>query len=188
MAALFAHSRLETCRSTIQLALDNQEALEQLDAILAALEEGQYRERLAITGGQSVGGHVRHCLEFYQCFFAGWSRKYVDYARRPRDPQVETDCTTARRVLRQMVGQLKRFSAGEVVLFVVPEDAGKTNEDSTPLGSTTTRELEFLKSHTVHHCALIALLLRLQGVDPGASFGVAASTLRYRQQEAACAR
>jgi hypothetical protein len=37
----------------------------------------------------------------------------------------------------------------------------------------------------VHHYALIGALLRVQGVDPGAEFGVAPSTLEHRRQLAA---
>ena len=43
------------------------------------------------------------------------------------------------------------------------------------------RELLFLISHTVHHFALIAFMLRSFGIEPGDKFGVAPSTLRYRQ-------
>jgi hypothetical protein len=58
------------------------------------------------------------------------------------------------------------------------------------------RELQFLLSHTVHHFALVALLLRAQGFEVSADFGVAPSTLAYWQPqstqplktEAACVR
>jgi hypothetical protein len=38
------------------------------------------------------------------------------------------------------------------------------------------RELGMLLSHTVHHYALIAMLLRARGIEPPADFGVAPST------------
>jgi uncharacterized damage-inducible protein DinB len=44
------------------------------------------------------------------------------------------------------------------------------------------RELQFLASHTLHHYALIAALLRLQGVEPGEEFGVAPGTLEHRRR------
>jgi hypothetical protein len=54
--------------------------------------------------------------------------------------------------------------------------------------SSVVRELEFLQSHTVHHYSLIAILLRLQGIEPEEDFGVAPSTLEYWREQAACAR
>lgn len=49
--------------------------------------------------------------------------------------------------------------------------------------SSVKRELQFLVSHTVHHYALIKELLRREGFDPGAEFGVAPSTLQARDQQ-----
>jgi hypothetical protein len=50
--------------------------------------------------------------------------------------------------------------------------------------SSIGRELQFLLSHTIHHYALIALALRLQGYEPSAEFGVAPSTLQYWRKAA----
>ena len=54
--------------------------------------------------------------------------------------------------------------------------------------SSVLRELDFLRSHTVHHYSLIAMLLRLHEIDPGAEFGVAPSTLRHWEEETLCAQ
>jgi uncharacterized damage-inducible protein DinB len=50
--------------------------------------------------------------------------------------------------------------------------------------STPDRELQFLASHTVHHFALVALLLRLAGVSVPDGFGVATATARHREAAA----
>jgi hypothetical protein len=42
--------------------------------------------------------------------------------------------------------------------------------------STLARELRALASHTIHHYALVAVVLRLRGVAVPAHFGVAPST------------
>ena len=63
--------------------------------------------------------------------------------------------------------------------------------ETTPGLATTTsvlRELEFLLSHTIHHYALVAVMARIQGCEPGPTFGVAPSTLKYQQAQAVCAR
>jgi len=45
--------------------------------------------------------------------------------------------------------------------------------------SSVSRELQVLSSHTIHHFALIAMTLRLHGVEMDPDFGMAPSTLRY---------
>jgi hypothetical protein len=53
--------------------------------------------------------------------------------------------------------------------------------------STVRRELQFLLSHTVHHFALIAVLLERFEIAVPDDFGIAPSTLRYWQEQAPCA-
>ena len=73
-------------------------------------------------------------------------------------------------------------------LWVRMEDAvGIPLEDSF-MESSISRELQVLSSHTVHHFALIAMTLRMHGLEVDPDFGMAPSTLRYlatRTQEAA---
>jgi len=57
-------------------------------------------------------------------------------------------------------------------------------KENTPLSdSTVRRELQYLQSHTIHHFALISMILRLQGLRPADDFGVAPSTLQYLQKQ-----
>ena len=54
--------------------------------------------------------------------------------------------------------------------------------------STVARELQFLVSHTIHHHALIAAILRLESHTPAEGFGIAPSTLKYERDRAQCAQ
>src|SRR5262249_43081278 len=71
------------------------------------------------------------------------------------------------------------------VLFVRMEDAAGFDLADPFLMSSVTRELMALSSHTIHHFALIAMTLRAHGVVVNPDFGVAPSTLRYREQKQA---
>ena len=84
---------------------------------------------------------------------------------------------------------LEQLQSREDQLIEVRADVG-TGEDPEKAwcGSTVARELRFLVSHTVHHYALIAMVLRGHGLDPGEEFGVAPSTLAYWSETAECAR
>lgn len=62
----------------------------------------------------------------------------------------------------------------------VKNDEGEHDQKKDPYSlSTLERELQFLKFHAVHHFAIIAMILRIQGFEPPADFGFTASTLQY---------
>lgn len=58
-----------------------------------------------------------------------------------------------------------------------------TGNDTDWSFTSVGRELRFLLSHTVHHCALIAILLSLRGGEVPNGFGIAPSTERHRAQQ-----
>ncbi len=168
------------------------EVLRQGVALLERLDDRLYREAGALPVRSGVGSHVRHCVDFYRSFFAGLASGRVDYNQRERDARVERDRAYAIRQLNEVIESLLDLpaEAGSTPLLVAPEDdEGAPTNDAAWCLSTAAREMQFLLSHTIHHFALIALMLRLQGFEPGAEFGVNPSTLKHwREAEAACAR
>jgi hypothetical protein len=144
-----------------------------------------------------AGSHFRHIHDLYLCFLRDVESQRVDYDQRERDERFEREPRHALKVLRQTVEKLERLGAGlpfsasgrrldlhlpiEVKMDVEPHDREPFTA-STPL-----RELRFLLSHTIHHYALIAMILKVQGFDCGAKFGVAPSTLRFWEQSPGCA-
>jgi hypothetical protein len=59
------------------------------------------------------------------------------------------------------------------------EDTAAKGISDCFMDSSISRELQVLSSHTVHHFALIAMTLRMRGVELDSDFGMAPSTLRY---------
>jgi uncharacterized damage-inducible protein DinB len=154
-------------------------------ALLARLDAGQYATRLAVCYHASIGAHLRHIIEHYQAFLAGFDAAAIDYEHRPRNRAVEEDPAEASASLAAVERELSRFqtaSPNRVVAVVAETAPGHAT------ASTVLRELEFLLSHTIHHYALVATLARLQGLEPDPTFGVAPSTLKFQQEQTACAR
>ena len=132
-----------------------------------------------------VGGHFRHIHDYYRCFLRDVETGRIDYDRRERDPRFEADLAHATVEYRRTAEALAALRDGETEL-VVKMDAA----DGGPIDwsrSTVARELRFLLSHTIHHYALIAMILKVQGFDCGPGFGVAPSTLKYWESRDACA-
>ena len=161
--------------------------LEQGHALLERLDDRLYAETGGLPVRSGVGSHLRHCLDFYQSLVAGMGTGRVDYNRRERDPLVARDRAWASARIEVLIEELRSLAAlpAETKLLVSPEDSDGTDGWCA---STFGRELQFLLSHTVHHYALITLILRLQDFEPGEEFGVAPSTLAHWRQEALCAR
>jgi hypothetical protein len=112
----------------------------------------------------------------------------VDYDARGRDPELERRPELALQRIDATVAALERLAPSAAPRELeVSVDCGEAVRGRASRSSLA-RELQFLVSHTVHHYAVIALLLRARGIEPGRDFGVAPSTLKYEQDKLACAR
>lgn len=134
-----------------------------------------------------VGPHFRHCLDFYHCFLRDMKSGRIDYDLRDRQPNLETSVAaalTAVEGIRANLSVIDEEQARREVAVHHDEVPGE-DSDTSWQRSTIARELRFLASHTVHHYALIALLARDQGIEPGDEFGVAPATLEYWAAQAA---
>jgi hypothetical protein len=131
-----------------------------------------------------VGSHFRHCIDFYNRFLAAPEAGQINYLLRQRDPLVETNRRAAISEIESIIARLGQVRADELRrhVQVIAEDSSAPAEVRSH--SSLMRELQFLLSHTIHHYAIIALALRLQGFEPETEFGVAPSTLAYWRQTA----
>ena len=128
----------------------------------------------------------RHCLDFYLCLLTGLDEQKVDYECRKRDDQVTTDRSYASARMEELIHQLSGLAddtAARPIKVRGEAPAGGSHESAPWSDSSVLRELQFLFSHTVHHYAIIRLLLAAQGFKVDGEFGVAPSTLRYWEQQ-----
>ncbi|MDA8018674.1 MAG: hypothetical protein MPN21_14630 [Thermoanaerobaculia bacterium] len=135
-------------------------------------------------GQASAGAHMRHVLDCYHCFLRGLGDEYqVNYDARDRDRRIETDGEYASAVILRIVDSLESLRPEDLEhkLKVQVDAAAWKQSDELWSDSSVGRELQFLLSHTVHHFALMAMILRALGTDPGEEFGVAPSTLEHRR-------
>jgi hypothetical protein len=126
-----------------------------------------------------VGAHLRHILEFYQCFLDGLDSSHIDYDSRRRDESIEGSRHTASIAIRSIIHALSARAEQERIVWVRMEDAEASGVRDDFMESSMSRELQVLSSHTVHHFALIAMALRAHGVQIDPEFGMAPSTLRH---------
>ena len=169
-----------------QLVHDNRHFLQQAADLIEQISDELYANNDSRYFMSGVGKHIRHILGFYEQFLAGWPEK-IDYDARQRSPRLEDERTVAQNHINAVIDQLSQLldTVDSPSLAVqVKNDDTDTAEDVFS-HSTVARELQFLKSHTVHHFAMVAMILKVQGFDPPPEFGVAPSTLVYLKQQAA---
>ncbi|MEM6719114.1 MAG: hypothetical protein AAF611_07365 [Bacteroidota bacterium] len=105
----------------------------------------------------SVGSHIRHVLDFYNCIFKGLADKHVNLTSRERDQRIETDCDCAMKAIETIAERLKELSSVDLnMMITVEDDLGNGNvELQYTLGSL----LAQANGHTIHHYAIIAYIL-----------------------------
>ncbi|WP_321475747.1 hypothetical protein [uncultured Paludibaculum sp.] len=151
------------------------------DAVYASMPQGLAPHR--------AGSHLRHILEFYECFLEGVDSAHIDYDARRRDEAVERCRAVALARIESIIQLLEGMPSlrCDNVLWVRMEDADPGQVRDSFLMSSVSRELQTLSSHTIHHFALIAVTLLAHGVAVDPDFGVAPSTLRHRAKKAEAA-
>jgi uncharacterized damage-inducible protein DinB len=169
-----------------KLIADNLAALQQAVDLLERLDDARFGQPNVTLALSSVGSHLRHCLDFYQSFLMGLATGRVNYDLRARDERVEKSRLFAAAKIKALIEGLSRLPAAAErrELEVLLEGSAEPAEAAEWSRSSVQRELQFLLSHTIHHYSIVAVALRAQGFEPGASFGIAPSTLRYWRQTA----
>lgn len=132
-----------------------------------------------------AGKHMRHILDHYESLINGWNNK-IDYDARVRNTDVEVSTEKAIEKIKLLINNLTRYDDSEYSIdqkVLIRSNEGGQISDTPWSTSSIKRELQFMVGHTVHHYALIAFILRYQGIKVAPDFGVAPSTLQYEGKE-----
>ncbi|NNE68546.1 MAG: DinB family protein, partial [Pyrinomonadaceae bacterium] len=100
----------------------------------------------------SVGSHFRHNLDFGTNLIRGLEKGELDYSKRDRDIEVETNRDYAIDRFNSLLLSLSAITESDLKK---PITVRSEVDDSLWVESSLLRELEFIHSHTVHHYALI---------------------------------
>lgn len=155
----------------------SKDALSEIVSVLQQLP-GQdiYTAPCPALSDASIGQHTRHIIELYQCLLAGYEAAVVNYDDRKRNRLYENDKDEAISVIRQIQDSLEQE---DKPLQVVCESGGH----GVTIKSNYYREVLYNLEHCIHHQALIRVaLISANNVLVSDEFGVAPSTIQYRQQ------
>ena len=161
----------------LQQAVNN--VFVQLSACLDQLSQEQYVQPCNTLLNATIGQHVRHIIELFQCLEKGYDDGIVNYEKRKRDYQIETNKELATALLKAVYQNIERPNK-EIILEA--EDYCDTM-DVASIPSNYYRELAYNLEHTIHHMALIRVgVNEVSSIELPDEFGVAYSTVKYRKQ------
>ncbi len=155
--------------------------LNDLQEVLLQLPPSSYSEPIPALSGGTIGQHTRHIIEFFQCLLDQTDSGAINYCTRKRDKFIESKPTLAISSIRSLSGRLNQLNAQPELQLL----SGEFNTE--PIATNLARELLYNIEHAIHHMAVIKIGLQLAS-DPVRlpdTFGVAPSTLRFRQKSIA---
>ena len=151
----------------------------QLSETLNQLTNEEYVRPSKILLNATIGQHVRHIIELFQCLEKGYNEGLVNYEKRERDYKIETDKELAAVLLKEVYKNVEKPNK-EITLEA--EDYCDAAE-VVAIPSNYYRELVYNLEHTIHHMALLRVgVHEVSSVTLPDEFGVAYSTLKYRKE------
>lgn len=155
------------------LAKLNLEVLGELSNFLDQLKPADFSGLSPVLRTSSIGQHVRHVLELYECLVSQYEAGVVCYDDRKRDKRLETDLGAALAKIKE-IRLLIEFSDKELLLKMA------SGSDFEFIRTSYSRELCYNLEHCIHHQALIKIACNeLDYISLPPSFGVARSTIDY---------
>lgn len=157
------------------------ENLDQLSEMLQLVGEEEYTQKSEILSGSSVGQHIRHILEFYLLLVSGSFSGIISYDKRQRDHRIEESTEFALETIQRLMKGIETLNLNQEVKF--EGDFTSDGSQDTFTASSVGRELAYCIEHSIHHQAIIKAGLINLGLSAIVckNFGVAYSTIRYRQ-------
>lgn len=124
--------------------------------ILTCLTNAQLSDTSVAPYYSSIGSHIRHILDFYDCILTLDSDRCIDFTARRRNKEVEHCCNKALAYLNSITNRLKEidYSLEEIVMVTDDLGLGKVN-----MPYTLASALSQANSHTIHHYAIISYIL-----------------------------
>jgi uncharacterized damage-inducible protein DinB len=159
-----------------------QNLLSELAEVIKKTDQQDYAKPISVLSGSTIGQHIRHIIEFYDCLIKGALIGTVNYDLRERDKQIEENKFVALSKLNFISEALLQWSADKEITLAVNYDQNNTSVEN--IKTNMGRELAYNIEHIVHHMAIIKIGIKASCsyIELPPNFGIASSTLKYQQQ------
>lgn len=160
----------------LQQAVNN--VFVQLSGSLELISPEEYARPCKHLSNSTIGQHVRHIIEMFQCLEQGYQSGVINYENRKRDREIETEKASASRLLVNIHNALGKHDKVLILEGVYNDDS----EEMMRFPTNYYREIVYNLEHTIHHMALIRVGIKeLINVDLPENFGVASATVKHHR-------
>lgn len=130
--------------------------------LLINISKEEYCDKSIPPYYSSIGGHIRHILDMFNCIFKGYPSGVVDLTKRDRNINVETIPSYGVAYIDTIIEELLKIETSELnnVIEIV-DDLGN---GCCTVKSTLGAVLAQAQSHAIHHYATIGYMLYHLGV------------------------
>ncbi|MEC5165704.1 hypothetical protein RCH18_001436 [Flavobacterium sp. PL11] len=151
-------------------------SLNELIDLLNQLSQKEYSRACEALSNATIGEHTRHIIEMFQCLENQLGSGIVNYDSRERNIRVQTDTLFA---IEKIIAIKQTLDKQNVKLELLQFIDGA----EIRIESNYFRELLYNLEHCIHHQALIKVaILQCETIKIDPNFGVARSTIEYRNQ------
>jgi uncharacterized damage-inducible protein DinB len=168
----------------IQLHTAGKTILTQLSDVVTQISEEDF-SKTSLSLNATVGQHLRHTLEFFICLEQGYELGVVNYDKRIHNKTMEND----KHIALHTISQIQDFVTNNQGDKALKLEVGyqPDNDEVVTIDTNYLRELTYNIEHAVHHMAIMKIGIRevARYVTLPSDFGVAVSTIRYKETEMA---
>ncbi|MBP2833941.1 DinB family protein [Aquimarina sp. U1-2] len=125
--------------------------------LLDIIDSKTYQDTSTGPYYSSIGSHIRHTLDFFDCITCGLDSNSIDLTKRKRNELIATDKEEAKnRILDLQMLLTSYIDANTNYLIHVTDDMG---QGKITVAYTLESILAHANSHTIHHYATIGYIL-----------------------------
>jgi hypothetical protein len=155
----------------------------QIRELVNNMKEEDFVNKLEILSRSSIGQHLRHILELYQCLLDGTVTNEVNYDNRKRNLKLESDPAFALRTIEEISEKIFNLDSDRCLSLVGSFSA--STEKKLTIQTSIYRELAYNLEHSIHHQALIKIGLSALQLSHlvDEDFGVAPATIKFKNSQ-----
>jgi len=148
-------------RSSVISAINNN--LNNAISLIDAIDLNTYTDITVGPYYSSIGSHLRHALDFFDCIINGLQENDIDLTARKRDEIISTNPEAAKNHIREIQKQLASYvDVNTDYLLHVTDNLG---EGKITIMYTLESILAQANTHATHHYAIISYMLQTLNVE-----------------------
>lgn len=130
--------------------------IEKSKSLLSVLSDEELSSNSISPYYSSIGSHIRHIYDFYDCSLKIDDKNFVDLTARQRIKSIENNCNSALDYIDELIDRIKNidFDIDKEIIVIDDLGTGRIN-----IKYTFSALLAQANSHTIHHYAIINYIL-----------------------------